>query len=167
MKWFIIAAVFLMLFLFITIPNFVSIRIPNPDVDSNSDIKNAYTAAQAYFTDYPNGSVNLEILKAYGFRASKGVTLSLGGTSHNSLSMNARHVKGKKTFQIDWQGNVVPCCFDKDSTYIMGNIISDSVTSIWNSDRYCSFRNQLNRFGKKLPMCRDCSEGLRRMTVHM
>ena len=106
MKWFVIAAVFLMLFLFITIPNFVSIRIPDPDAYSNSDIKNAYTAAQAYFTDHPNGSVNLEILKAYGFRANKGVTLSLGGTSHNSLSMNARHIKGKKTFQINWQGNI-------------------------------------------------------------
>ncbi len=69
-------------------------------------------------------------------------------------------------FQIDWQGNIVPCCFDKDSTHIMGNVFDTPVLKIWNSEPYLSFRTTLNLQGRVLPMCRDCSEGLKRMSVH-
>jgi type IV pilus assembly protein PilA len=119
MKSYIIVAVILALFIFVTIPNFVSVRIPNPEAYSKSDLKNAFTAAQAYFSDYPNGSVNQENLKSYGFRASKGVTLSLGGTSENNLSMNTRHKKGKKTFHIDREGNIKEDPPDTDT--LLGN----------------------------------------------
>jgi len=70
------------------------------------------------------------------------------------------------SFQIDWQGNVLPCCFDKDSKYIMGNIYEDTFHDIWKSEKYRSFRNILNKKGRILPMCKDCSEGVKRMTVH-
>lgn len=69
-------------------------------------------------------------------------------------------------FQIDWQGNIVPCCFDKDSTHIMGNVFDTPVLKIWNSEPYRSFRTTLNLQGRVIPMCRDCSEGLKRMSVH-
>ncbi|KKM03035.1 hypothetical protein LCGC14_1778470, partial [marine sediment metagenome] len=32
------------------------------------------------------------------------------------------------SFQIDWQGNVLPCCFDKDSDYIMGNVYRGTIS---------------------------------------
>ena len=70
------------------------------------------------------------------------------------------------SFQIDWQGNVLPCCFDKDSDYIMGNIHNDTVSGIWNSEKYRSFRNMINKKGRILPMCKDCTEGLRRKNVN-
>lgn len=70
------------------------------------------------------------------------------------------------SFQIDWQGNILPCCFDKDSRYIMGNVYEDTVNNIWNSEKYRYFRHMLNKKGRVLSMCKDCSEGLRRMTVH-
>ena len=69
------------------------------------------------------------------------------------------------SFQVDWQGNILPCCFDKDSKYIMGNIFDDSVDDIWNSDKYNSFRNMLNNEGRILPMCKDCTEGLKRFKI--
>ena len=67
--------------------------------------------------------------------------------------------------QIDWQGNVLPCCFDKNSEFIMGNVFIDPVKSIWNSEEYSSFRNILNRRGRILLMCRDCTEGLKKFKV--
>lgn len=70
------------------------------------------------------------------------------------------------SFQIDWQGNVVPCCFDKNSENIMGNIFREPVTHIWNNEKYRSFRNILNIQGRMLPMCRNCTEGLKRKTLH-
>ena len=69
------------------------------------------------------------------------------------------------SFQIDWQGNVLPCCFDKDSTYVMGNVFKDSVANIWNSENYRSFRDKINRQGRVLPMCKDCTEGLKRFKI--
>ncbi len=87
------------------------------------------------------------------------------------------------SFQIDCKGNVLPCCFDKDSEYIMGNVFvenkaegrrqkaeekkykNDIILKIWNSDRYRSFRNMLNKKGRVLPMCKDCSEGLKRFVI--
>lgn len=70
------------------------------------------------------------------------------------------------SFQIDWQGNIVPCCFDKNSDYIMGNIFNETIQHIWNSHEYRTFRSMMNRDGRILPMCRDCTEGLRRKTIH-
>jgi radical SAM protein with 4Fe4S-binding SPASM domain len=69
------------------------------------------------------------------------------------------------SLQIDWQGNVLPCCFDKDSTYIMGNIFRDSLVHIWNSPNYRSFRSTLNRHGRVFPMCKDCTEGLKKKYI--
>ena len=42
---------------------------------------------------------------------------------------------------IDIDGNVSPCSFLRDKAYIMGNIYTGSLDSIWESSRYCSFRN--------------------------
>jgi radical SAM protein with 4Fe4S-binding SPASM domain len=70
------------------------------------------------------------------------------------------------SFQIDWQGNVLPCCFDKDSRYIMGNIHDSTVAEIWKSAPYRSFRRMIITKGRILPMCLDCTEGLMRETIH-
>jgi len=69
------------------------------------------------------------------------------------------------SFQIDWQGNILPCCFDKDSEFIMGNVFRDPVGDTWNSEDFRSFRRMLNRRGRVLDMCRNCTEGLKRKAV--
>ena len=42
----------------IAIPNFISYRRRSYNSAANSDVKNSYTSAQAYFTDNPTGSVS-------------------------------------------------------------------------------------------------------------
>ena len=71
------------------------------------------------------------------------------------------------SFQVDWRGNVLPCCFDKNSEYIMGNLFNDSFGDIWNSEEFLSFRNILVTSGRILPMCGDCTEGLKRKTIEV
>lgn len=70
-------------------------------------------------------------------------------------------------FQIDWQGNVLPCCFDKDSDHVLGNLLEGTMDSIWNGDVFRSFRDAVNSHGRVLPMCRDCTEGLKRVNIRM
>jgi MoaA/NifB/PqqE/SkfB family radical SAM enzyme len=41
---------------------------------------------------------------------------------------------------MTWDGDIVPCCFDKDAKYTMGNIHQQSFKDIWNGDKYQEFR---------------------------
>jgi radical SAM protein with 4Fe4S-binding SPASM domain len=56
---------------------------------------------------------------------------------------------------VTWNGNVLPCCNIFD--VIMGNVFSEDFATIWNGDKYRSFRAQLSR-GAVLPLqCRGCN----------
>jgi radical SAM protein with 4Fe4S-binding SPASM domain len=60
---------------------------------------------------------------------------------------------------VTWDGKVVPCCFDKDAKYVMGDLNKQSFREIWHGPRYNAFRAQLLRDRKSIDMCRNCSEG--------
>lgn len=62
--------------------------------------------------------------------------------------------------QIDWDGTVVPCCFDKDETLAMGNIHRHPFAEIWRGEKYQAFRRLLLTRGRVLDICRNCTEGL-------
>jgi len=56
-------------------------------------------------------------------------------------------------------GNVVPCCFDKDAQHPMGNVKEQSFKDLWQSDKYNSFRQALLRSRKEIDICKNCTEG--------
>lgn len=60
---------------------------------------------------------------------------------------------------MTWDGRIVPCCFDKDGQYEMGNVKESSFGEIWNSARYEAFRGQLLTARAELEMCKNCTEG--------
>ncbi len=62
---------------------------------------------------------------------------------------------------ITWDGKVVPCCFDKDAEYIMGDLIKDSFREIWQGKLYHDFRRQVLTGRKLIPICRNCTSGLK------
>lgn len=62
---------------------------------------------------------------------------------------------------ITWDGNVVPCCFDKDATHRMGNLKKQSFASIWRSEPYRQFRAQILKGRSQISICANCSEGTR------
>lgn len=61
---------------------------------------------------------------------------------------------------ISWDGNVLPCCFDKDARYIMGNMQNHSFKEIWKSQTYNLFRSNLLQNRAGIDICNNCSEGL-------
>ena len=65
------------------------------------------------------------------------------------------------TMVISWEGNISPCCFDKDSTFILGNLKKDNALAIWNSTFFNDFRHNILKNRKKITICRNCTEGLR------
>lgn len=62
---------------------------------------------------------------------------------------------------ISWDGLVVPCCFDKDADYRLGDLKKDSVREVWHSEAYRSFRKKLLQGRKNIDICANCSEGTR------
>ena len=62
---------------------------------------------------------------------------------------------------ITWDGKVIPCCFDKDAEFIMGDLNKESFRSIWNGPIYARFRKQVLTGRDKIHICRNCTSGLR------
>ncbi len=61
---------------------------------------------------------------------------------------------------VSWDAQVVPCCFDKDADFQMGNLLENSFEEIKNSEKYTHFRNQVFTNRKQIDICRNCTEGL-------
>ncbi len=90
----------------IAIPSFIRYRVKGYNAASNADIRNSYTAARAYFSDYPSGSVTNPILNSYGFKASPSVSLTITTADQDGLQMTAKHASGDKTYSVDADGNI-------------------------------------------------------------
>jgi radical SAM protein with 4Fe4S-binding SPASM domain len=61
---------------------------------------------------------------------------------------------------ITWDGKVIPCCFDKDAEYIMGDLSQESFREIWNGPRYRVFRKAVLKDRSMMEICRSCTSGL-------
>lgn len=59
---------------------------------------------------------------------------------------------------IDVQGNVLPCCYDKQKQYVLGNIHSQSLRDIWHSAKAQHFRSEILRHRKQINICTNCDE---------
>jgi len=64
------------------------------------------------------------------------------------------------TLVFTWSGFVIPCCFDKNNNYKMGNIINSDTLKIWDSEDFNNFRNALLKNRKGIEICCNCTEGL-------
>lgn len=60
---------------------------------------------------------------------------------------------------VTWDGKVVPCCFDKDAHFVLGDLKEQSFAEIWNGERYDEFRQSLLTSRSEIEMCRNCTEG--------
>jgi radical SAM protein with 4Fe4S-binding SPASM domain len=53
-------------------------------------------------------------------------------------------------------GDVVPCCYNFDSSIKLGNVNERSFTEIWNGETYRKFRKRLYNDKQSIEMCRYC-----------
>src|SRR5688572_7277283 len=60
---------------------------------------------------------------------------------------------------ITWDGKVVPCCFDKDAHYTLGDLSKNSFKEVWYSTAYQQFRSTLLRSRSEIEICKNCTEG--------
>lgn len=60
---------------------------------------------------------------------------------------------------ITWDGKVVPCCFDKDAKYQLGELKQQSFASVWQSKEYNQFRQSILKGRNQIDICTNCTEG--------
>lgn len=60
---------------------------------------------------------------------------------------------------ITWDGKVVPCCFDKDAKFVMGDLKENSFDEIWMGEKYKKFRASLLKTRNEIEICQNCTEG--------
>ena len=57
---------------------------------------------------------------------------------------------------VNADGNLVPCCNDIDSHYVMGNLFKEDLLTIWRNEKYQKFRDAIRRNRKEVEICRTC-----------
>lgn len=62
---------------------------------------------------------------------------------------------------ITWDGDVVPCCFDKDARHKLGNAYANDFSFVWRSKPYDDFRKAILKSRSEIDICTNCTEGSR------
>jgi radical SAM protein with 4Fe4S-binding SPASM domain len=57
---------------------------------------------------------------------------------------------------ILWDGDVVPCCFDYDKKYVLGNIKESRLIDIWNGEKIQQLRDEFLCNCVRNPLCVNC-----------
>ncbi len=111
-----------------------------------------FKTAQLY--DYRNGHELMPTQEKYSrYRLQKDGTYKVKGVQGNHCwRMWSSSV-------ITWDGDMVPCCFDKDARHKMGNLVDRELKDIWLSSDYRTFRKQVLIKRDAIEICKNCSEG--------
>ena len=92
----------------IAIPQFQAYRVRGYNTAARADVKNAFTAAQAYFTDYPSGTVDsLAKLTGSGYMKSPNVVFGAGSMTVSAGQITLSHAtlpSGKETGTVGASG---------------------------------------------------------------
>lgn len=88
----------------IAIPQFSAYRVRGYNTAAKSDAKNAFTAAQAYFSDNPSGTPSLANLQSYGYSQTANVTTTVNSLTSSAGTITAAHSSGNTTYTINSAG---------------------------------------------------------------
>ncbi len=95
----------------IAIPQFTVYKARGYNAVSKSDLKNAYTAAQAFFTDNPTAAFTAADLSASGFLVTPGVSLAITDGSQSGLTLTASNANAGAaaiSYSINSSGVITP-----------------------------------------------------------
>lgn len=63
---------------------------------------------------------------------------------------------------VTQDGDLIPCCFDKDADHKMGNPVKENdFKKVWSNKDYTNFRKQVLSNRASIEICKNCSEGVK------
>lgn len=60
---------------------------------------------------------------------------------------------------MTWEGQVAPCCYDKDVDHPLGQVPDEPLEEIWKGEKSRVFKGKILRERQNIGMCRNCPEG--------
>ncbi len=57
---------------------------------------------------------------------------------------------------INYDGNVVPCCYDAYEWHLFGNAFKEEFKKIWNNEKYRAFRKAVLKNKRNIKLCKYC-----------
>ena len=90
----------------IAVPQFNAYRLKGYNTGGKSDAKNSSIAQEAYYDDNRTYTSDLDVLKAYGFRQTTSVTVSVTADD-NAYTVTTFHTSGNKTYTLFGPGGTV------------------------------------------------------------
>ena len=112
--------------------------------------------AQIY--DYENGNNLIPTIEKYS-RYKKEEKNQQKPTYSIKNTLSSECWKMWHSCVITWDGLVVPCCFDKDAHYRLGDMKKQTFSNLWSSSEYQNFRNLLLKSRSEIEMCKNFTEG--------
>ena len=91
----------------IAIPQFASYRTRGYNTKAKAELKSAYTACQAYFSDHPTATACADPT-AGGFNKSNDVNITVSNDTTANWSGTASHTGGNTTYTVDNGGRITP-----------------------------------------------------------
>jgi prepilin-type N-terminal cleavage/methylation domain-containing protein len=91
----------------IAIPQFTSYRQRGFNAAAQSDLRNAATAQEAYYTDLQSYTKTPDDLTNRGYTKTPTVTLTITGADTNTYGMTAKHTSGISTWTLNGPGGTI------------------------------------------------------------
>jgi len=107
----------------------------------------------AQFYDFKNGN----LLMPENIKYSRYIK-NYDGTFSLKKKICNKCLRMWQSIVITWNGHIVPCCFDKDAKYQMGDLNDSAFKEIWKSKDYNSFRKKILKNRKSIDICCNCTE---------
>jgi radical SAM protein with 4Fe4S-binding SPASM domain len=112
-----------------------------------------FKTAQIY--DYKNGNTLIPTIDKYSrYRKLE------DGTYEFKNNLPDKCYRMWSSCVITWDGITVPCCFDKDADYKMGDLKEKPFREVWRSKMYYDFRTRVFTNRKQTDICQNCTEGM-------
>ncbi len=111
----------------------------------------ALKTAQVY--DYEHSNIIPENQKFSRYTKKKDGSYSINNKFYNHCW------RSWQSSVLTWDGTMVPCCFDKNASYQLGDLQSQSYREVWEGKEFKQFRSNLLKNRKNIDICRNCIEG--------
>jgi radical SAM protein with 4Fe4S-binding SPASM domain len=59
---------------------------------------------------------------------------------------------------VTHNGDVLPCCYDKNGDFVFGNLMQNSINEVWKSEKFNDFRLKISSQKKDVSICKNCGE---------
>lgn len=112
--------------------------------------------------------LSFKTAQVYNFNSENSIIPTLNEKSRYRHNQQGDWVPSKKirnrchriwsSIVVTWDGNVVPCCYDKDAAHKSGNLLEEPISLLWNNQKNNLFRQQVLMDRSVTEICRNCGE---------